>query len=149
MLKTVDQVLKDLIETLEDGKKGFQEAAERLDDGRADIANRLRGFADQRQRFSAQLRRLAGERGIQIDEGGSLAGAVHRGWIAVKDAMAGDAHAVLSAAESGEDHAVAEFESALDEGDLPSDIREVVAGQAAAVKETHDAVRNMRDREGA
>lgn len=149
MLKTVDQVLNDLIETLEDGRKGFQEAAERLDDSRADIANRLRQFADQRQQFSAQLRRLAGDRGIQIDEGGSLAGAVHRGWIAVKNAMAGDAHAVLSAAETGEDHAVSEFESALDEENLPPDVREVLAAQAAVVKETHDAVRGMRDREGA
>ncbi len=147
MLKTVNQVLEDLVETLEDGKKGFRQAADQLDEERPDVAGRLRQFADEREQFSAELREIASSEGMDIVEEGSVAGSVHRGWIALKDALAAnDTHAVLAAAETGEDHAVAEFEAALEE-ELPSQIREIIARQAMAVKEAHDAVRALRDRE--
>lgn len=147
MLKTANQVLDDLIETLEDGKKGFRQAAEHLEEERADIARQLREYADQRERFSTELREIASSEGIEVTEDGSIAGTVHRGWISLRDALsANDAHAVLAAAETGEDHAVSEYEDALEE-ELPSRVREIVARQAAAVRDVHDAVRGMRDRE--
>lgn len=147
MLKTANQVLDDLIETLEDGKKGFRQAAEHLEEERADIARQLREYADQRERFSTELREIASSEGIEVTEDGSIAGTVHRGWISLRDALsANDAYAVLAAAETGEDHAVSEYEDALEE-ELPSRVREIVARQAAAVRDVHDAVRGMRDRE--
>lgn len=145
MLKTVNQVLEDLIETVEDGKKGFREAADHLDEERPDIARRMREFADERERFSAELREIAAAEGLEIVEDGSIAGAVHRGWISIKDALSSnDTHAVLAAAETGEDHAVEEFEAALGE-ELPAGVREIVARQAAAVRDAHDAVKALRD----
>lgn len=141
-------VLEDLIETLEDGKKGFEKAAERLEkDGRTDIAGRMREFSQERARFSQELRDLAAREGVEIKEDGSMAGAFHRGWITLTDALTGDdPSAVLSAAESGEDHAVAEFEKALTSAELGEAANAVVARQAAEVKAAHDEVRTFRDR---
>jgi uncharacterized protein (TIGR02284 family) len=56
-----------------------------------------------------------------------------------------DAHPVLAAAESGEDHAVSEYEDAL-AMDLPSQVRELVARQAVEVRAAHDVVKAMRDK---
>lgn len=146
----VGRVLEDLIETLEDGKKGFTESATKLAEaGRDDLALRMREFADQRSTFSAELRTLAGNLGISIDESGSAAGALHRGWMSLKEALSSDeAAAVLGAAESGEDHAKREFTKALDE-DLPAEARTLIARQASAVAAVHDEVRKLRDEEKA
>ena len=139
-------VLEDLIETLEDGHKGFGEAAEKLQaDGHSSLAQKMMEFSAQRRRFSDELRSMARSIGHEIAENGSATGALHRGWIAVKDALTGDdPHAVLAAAETGEDHAVSEYEDALGKG-LPAEIQDLVAKQAAEVRAAHDAVKAMRD----
>jgi uncharacterized protein (TIGR02284 family) len=142
----VGAVLEDLIQTLEDGRKGFSEAAEKLQaNGRSDLARRMTEFSAERGQFSSELRMAAKGMGFEITEDGSGVGALHRGWIALKDALTGDdAHPVLAAAESGEDHAVKEYEEAL-ASDLPPQIHDVVAKQAMKVQAAHDAVRAMRD----
>ncbi len=139
-------VLEDLIETLEDGYKGFGAAAEKLQaNGHPDLARTMNEYSAQRRRFSDELRSAARSIGHDIEENGSATGALHRGWIAVKDALTGDdAHAILAAAETGEDHAVSEYEDALDQS-LPPEVRDVVAKQAVEVKAAHDAVKAMRD----
>ncbi|HVR32345.1 MAG TPA: PA2169 family four-helix-bundle protein [Acidimicrobiia bacterium] len=139
-------VLEDLIETLEDGRKGFEQAAERIaDSDEPALAIDLREYSQQRAEFSVELRNLAGRHGFEIDEEGSMAGALHRGWLSLKDALSGDdPRAVLAAAESGEDHAVSEFEDALAE-DLPADVRSVIERQAREVRSVHDKVKALRD----
>ena len=143
---TTAAVLEDLIETLEDGRKGFEQAADRIEEGDDPaIAIDLRRFAQQRAEFSVELRELAGRHGFEIEEEGSVAGALHRGWLSLKDAVTGDdPKAVLGAAEEGEDHAVSEFEDALGK-DLPADVRSVVERQAEAVRAAHDRVKALRD----
>lgn len=141
-----ERVTKDLIETLEDGKVGFNRAAERLaEDNRADLASRFREFSSQRDEFAQELRSMAASYGDDVKESGSAAGALHRGWMAVKDAVSGsDPDGVLDAAEQGEDHAVSEYRKALDE-DLSPDLRSAVERQYGTVKQTHDEVRSLRD----
>lgn len=140
-------ILEDLVETLEDGREGFQKAAERLgDDGFPDLAQRMIQFSDQRARLSAELREIGLTEGIELEGQGTVTGAMHRGWISLKDALTGDSpHAVLAAAETGEDHAVTEFEKALQDQDLPVDWRPVITAQADAVRSAHDEVRALRD----
>lgn len=140
-------VLEDLVETLEDGRAGFQKAGELLSEtGNNDLADQMRRFASQRAQFAAELRDLAGSKGWDIDEEGSAGAALHRAWMTLADMATGeDAHAVLAVAEQGEDHAVAEFEEALGRDDLPAEVRSVVARQSQEVKAAHDKVRALRD----
>jgi uncharacterized protein (TIGR02284 family) len=144
-MSTDEKVTKDLIQTLEDGTKGFASAAEKLEsDDRADIAGRFRSFSTERAKFADELRSMAASYGDQIEESGSVAAAVHRGWMAVKDKLAGsDPDGVLDAAEQGEDHAVAEFRKALDE-DLSPELRVVVQRQYTSVQATHDEVKTLQ-----
>lgn len=143
---TTAAVLEDLIQTLEDGRKGFEQAADHLE-GKADeaITDRMRTFAEQRADFSSELRSLATIQGFDIDETGSITGTMHRGWIGLKGALTGDDPAgVLGAAEAGEDHAVAEYEDALTK-DMPPEVKSVIERQAIEVRRAHDQVRNLRD----
>ncbi len=146
MMSTDERVTKNLIETLEDGKEGFAKAAERLvDTDRADLCNQFRELSVQRDTMAQELRGLAAAYGDSIGESGSLAGAAHRGWMAVKDVFSGSqADGVLDAAEQGEDHAVAEFERAL-ELELSEGLRAVVQRQYGEVTAAHDWVRELRN----
>lgn len=131
----------DLLETLRDGQFGFEEAADKLDS--PVLRNEFRGFAAQRARMAEQLLEAAGRFGV-TDEGGTAAGALHRGWMALKDAVTAGDHAIVEAAVTGEDHAVSEYEEALEEN-LPSDLDAVVRAQYVEIKRTRDLVASLAD----
>ena len=140
----VVDTLEHLARTAEDGAKGFATAADHVDD--AGIAAVFRELGAERQRFAEELRAFVAARYHEhVADTGSLKGAVHRGWIALKDAVTGsDAHAVVAAAEEGEDHALEQFNEAIAKP-LPNDIAAVVRRQRDAVKTAHDRVRNLQD----
>lgn len=140
-------VIESLLETVEDGKIGFAEAADKLDgDGNPTLAAEMRELSQERLRMANELRALATTEGVTLGNGeGTVAGAVHRGWMSVRDAVTGDdPHAVLAAAEQGEDHAVAQYERAL-QSDVPTVIRAVIERQYGEVRAAHDRVRDLRD----
>lgn len=145
-MSTDRRVTKDLIQTLEDGKDGFARAADKLaETDRPDLSTKMRAFSDQRSRFSAELEQMAANYGDDVDEDGSVAGAIHRGWMAVKDAISGsDPEGVLDAAEQGEDHAVAEYRDALTK-DISPNLRVVLERQFVEIKQAHDDVRALRN----
>lgn len=139
-------VTKDLIQTLEDGKDGFAKGADKLEgDDSATIATTFRELSAQRASFAAELQELARGYGDEIEESGSMAAALHRGWMTLKDVVSGsDPKGVLDVAEQGEDHAVEEYEKAL-EADISVGLRTVVERQLVEVRAAHDRVRALRD----
>ena len=135
---------KELVETLKDGERGFADAAEKLRDGEhPEWATVLQRFSEQRAGFWREIVDLGHQYGDDVDESGSVAAAVHRGWLSLKDAVTGDdAGAVLKAAETGEDHAVSEYDKAL-ELDLSAGFREVVTRQRGEVVAARDEVKAL------
>jgi uncharacterized protein (TIGR02284 family) len=140
-----NQVAKELVETLKDGERGFASAAETLRDGdRPEWATTLQGFSQQRADFHREIVDLGHDYGEDVDESGTLAAAAHRGWISLKDALTGDdPTGVLKAAVTGEDHAVSEYEKALQQ-DLSAGFRDVVSRQHAAVVAARDEVKALQ-----
>ncbi len=140
------EVIRNLIKTLEDGKAGFTRAAERLaEDGRPDMGRLFTDFADERATFAQDLRSLAAGYGDEAPDSGTMAGALHRGWMSVKDALSGsDPAAVLDAAEQGEDHAVSEYKDALS-ADISQGLRVLLERQYPEIRKAHDTVRSLRD----
>ena len=139
------KVAKEIVETLKDGEKGFAAAADKLRDGdRPEWATTLQRLSEQRAGFRRDIVALGHEYGDDVDESGTAAAAVHRGWIALKDALTGDdAGGVLGAASTGEDHAVSEYEKALEQ-DLSAGFREVVSRQHQAVVAARDEVKALQ-----
>ena len=137
-------VLNQLLETARDGEKGFNDAAESTDN--PDLRATLQGFAAQRAAFVTELTQLIRSVGGDPHDTGHIAGAVHRGWMNVKEAFSKrEDKAILEECERGEDYAKKSFTEALDEP-LPENIRTVVQRMASEVKMAHDRVRGLRDR---
>jgi uncharacterized protein (TIGR02284 family) len=140
-----EKVARDLVETLRDGERGFSAAAEKLrDDDHPQWASAMQRMAEQRAGFRRDIVAMGHAYGDDVDESGSAAAALHRGWLSLKDALTGDdAGSVLGAAVTGEDHAVSEYEKAL-EKDLSGGFREVVERQHAAVVAARDEVKALQ-----
>lgn len=140
-----EKVAKDLVETLKDGERGFAAAAEKVrDSDRTQWATTLERLSQQRASFRAEIVSMGHTYGDDVDESGSAGAALHRGWMSLKDALTGDdAGSVLGAAVTGEDHAVAEYDKAL-EKDLSSGFRQVVSRQHAAVVTARDEVKALQ-----
>lgn len=146
-MSTDADVTQQLIKTLTNGEEGFTKAAEKLSDhDRQDLAERFRTFAAQRAQFARELQALGGAYGDDLDKRGTAPGALHRGWMAVRDLLSGsDVAGVLDAAEQGEDHAVEEYEDALQHDELSGELRAIIQRQGIAVRAAHDEVRSLRD----
>ena len=137
-------MLDELIQTLKDGQKGFNEAAQSVKDSQ--LKSLFNEYSQQRSRFAAALQNQVRNLGKSEPESESSAiGALHRGWINLKSTLSGgDDHAILAECERGEDSAVEAYQKALDD-DLAPDVYELVARQFTDVKAAHDRIRNLRD----
>ena len=138
-------ILNSLIETCKDGERGFKTAAEGLTS--SDLKAKFLQYSRQRAQMSAELQAEVRTLGGDPERSGSMSGSLHRGWLDIKSAITGkDDHAIVAEAERGEDVAKSAYESALKEA-LPTSAQTLVAQQAAKVREAHDDVRDIRDRE--
>ena len=113
-MSTDAKVTKDLVQTCKDGEEGFAKAAAKLaESGRTDLAGQFREFSEQRSQFVSELEGLATNYGDDAEKSSSVAAAIHRGWMTVKDKISGsDVDGVLDVAEQGEDHAKSEYAKA-------------------------------------
>jgi uncharacterized protein (TIGR02284 family) len=143
MSTNIVSVLNDLIETSKDGEKGFRKAAE---DTKNTTLKQL--FADRAEdcaRGATELQGIVQRLGGKPETGGSVSGALHRGWVDVKAAVSHRTdHAILAECERGEDVAKKNYRDALDK-ELPADVRAAVERQYQGVIENHDRIRDLRD----
>ena len=143
MADNVASVLNDLVETSKDGEKGFNTAAD--DTKNPDLKTTFRRHAQECARSAADLQQLVSRLGSKPEAHGSVAGAVHRGWVNLKSAVTPRTDlAILEECERGEDVAKARYGKALESG-LPPDIRQVVERQYAGVMRNHGEIRDLRD----
>jgi uncharacterized protein (TIGR02284 family) len=139
----VISTLNGLIETCKDGQNGFKEAAEGVE--RSDLKSLFYEFSQQRSQFAGELQSLVQSLGGDPENSGSVAAAIHRGWINIKSAVTGkDEGAILNECERGEDSAKNTYKKALEEA-LPANIMETVQTQYVAVQAAHDRVKALRD----
>lgn len=143
----VVSVLNDLIETCEDGVHGFRTAADAVQNPAAKtlFASRLPKIELGERELKAEVRRLGGD----PDKRGTVAGAMHRGWINLKAAVTGkNEEAIVAECVRGEEHAVHVYEDALQK-DLPSETRTIVERQYRGVVENLERVRALSRDSGA
>ena len=143
--KDAISILNNLIETCKDGEHGFKTAAEGLTSPelRVQFLQYSRERSQMVSNLQAEVRRLGGD----PEKAGSIAGAMHRGWLDIKSVVTGkDDHAIVAEAERGEDAAKAAYEGAL-QATLPATAQLLVQQQAVKVRQAHDDVRALRDRE--
>jgi uncharacterized protein (TIGR02284 family) len=141
----VIEVLNDLIESSKDGEYGFRASAEHLRNTTTQQLFLRR--AEECRHAALELQALVTELGGTAEDTGTAAGAVHRGWVAVKATLSGYTDlSILEDVERGEDIAVRRYREAL-ENDLPPRVRAIIEGQHQGAKRNHDQMRSLREQE--
>jgi uncharacterized protein (TIGR02284 family) len=136
------KVLNQLIQTSEDGKKGFADAAGEVT--KPELKTMFQSRSSDCNSAVIELQALVQSLGGTPENSGTIAGAAHRGWAKVK-ATIGDANiGMLEEVESAEDKAKAIYTNAL-KGALPAQVRELVQRQYDGAVRNHDMIRDVRN----
>jgi len=129
--------------------RGFRYAANHVRD--ATVKSLFLEIASQRDEFAGEILPHAQRLGGAMELDGSVAGALHRGWMTIKDTMGvHDDAAIIREAERGERAALAAYEDALN-GMLPPTARDVIERQWACQPQPRAcprAARRVSDRMG-
>jgi uncharacterized protein (TIGR02284 family) len=135
-----------VLETLEDGAVGFEEAAGIVDDmDRPELAADLRSLAMQRAKYHSELKALMLDVGLEVSDHGSASGLIHRGWMGLKGIIAGDDPlGVLGVVEQGEEHAVAVYQRAC-QSQLPPRVLHVLEQQFGEIRIARARVTGFRE----
>jgi uncharacterized protein (TIGR02284 family) len=139
----VVDVLNDLLENSRDGQYGFRACAEEVDS--AQLKDVLHSRSSQCASAASELAGLIRQFGGKPNDGGTVSGAMHRGWVHVKGSVGADSPlSMLEECERGEDAAVARYRKALKEN-LPASVRAIVQRQADGAQHNHDQIKALRD----
>ena len=124
----ITDAINDLITVNYDGERGYKESAEDVNDAR--LKSWFREYAQQRYDFGHELKGELSQLGATPDKGTSLAADVHRMWIDLKAAVAGnDEAAVLDEVIRGERNAIERYDKVLEHNALPASARTVISRQ--------------------
>ena len=139
--------LNDLVENCKDGEFGFRSTADHTKT--QSLQQLLQARADECQSAAKELQTLILQLGGKPADSGTIAGALHRGWVATKGTLAGYSDLnMLEEAERGEDTALARYRAALKE-ELPAEVRAILQRQYEGASRNHVQVRSLRDQERA
>lgn len=139
MLRDKDiSTLNSLITTTIDSANGFERAAEDSDSGR--FTDFFREFGQERRAVVVRLQDQVRAFGGEPNDDGSLTADLHRRWLDLRAAIAGDGgdKAVIEEVERGEDHIKSKYEAALEEDDLAPETLAVIREAYQSVRAGHD-----------
>jgi uncharacterized protein (TIGR02284 family) len=142
-LEHVEESLRTVIETLNDGHKGFSESGKHIQD--TSIKTFFLEESKVRTQFATELQDQLYHLGVKkVDEDGTPAGALHRAWAGMKATLGGGDHTLLVTAEQGEDEAKEAYQRALG-AHLPAAVDALLRKQQQHIIQAHNKVRAWRD----
>ena len=133
-------IVKDIVEVLHDGQKGFAELGKHLQD--PGIKTFFMQESLTRSKFAGELESAAG---LENDTGGTASGAMHRFWGDLKGKMGGSDHTLLETAEQGEDVVKKAYQEALQKPEVSGNIRQILERQQTHIRQSHNQVKAYRD----
>ncbi len=140
------EVLNDLIEINNDRIVGYEKAAGETAAGDADLRALFFDLAEESSNYVAALTKHVTNAGEDPAEGTTARGKVYRVWMDLKAAVTGQSRrAILASCEFGEDAAQRAYDTALENEDLPGEIRLLITDQKAKLRKSHDKIKRMRD----
>ena len=140
------EVLNDLILINNDRIEGYERGRKELKDGDADLKSLFLNMIGESQKYKMALATEVSALGEDIETGTTNSGKIYRVWMDVKAMFTGnDRQTVLNNCEFGEDAAQNAYKMALEEEDLPSNIRELISDQKASLRTSHDEIKRLRD----
>lgn len=134
-------VMNHLIALCKDEEMALRYAADHVKDPA--IKALIAEVAAERAQFATDLLAHALRLGGAAAADGTTRGALHRAWLAIKDAVIGSSdEAMIAEAEHDEDVALATYENTLNDMLLPT-ARDLIERQRTEIRAAHDRVRTL------
>lgn len=142
--------LNNIHDLLEDSRKGYHEAAQRVEDPA--IRALLNDLAASRRALITDVSSLRAETGPTVAprEGGTLKGDLHRAWMRVRDALSSGENAdMLNECENGEKFLLMRYDEVLEKDGAPETFaltqrqRAVVEGNLQPIMELRKATQRV------
>ncbi|TDG36554.1 PA2169 family four-helix-bundle protein [Pedobacter changchengzhani] len=137
--------LKGLISIVNDGKEGYESAAETTDS--LELKGIFLKYAAERKIYELELKAHLATHGAESDnsEGGIL-GAIHRTWIDIKEALSSKEDvAILGAIETGEKAAIEKYDALLNHPSTHADHLELLTKQRTGIQDALTAITLLKN----
>ncbi len=139
----IASILSELTEFINDGIAGYDRAAR--ESANPEFQNYYRDLADQRRKFADELNMQITRFGGIPERDTTIKGKFYRQWMDLKAAFAGsDERAILDSNIYGEEWAQKAFNDALDNYELPDDLRTLIERQRQLSLETYSRQQQMK-----
>ncbi|MFW6125263.1 MAG: ferritin-like domain-containing protein, partial [Pirellulales bacterium] len=137
--------LNDLISACHDAESGFRTLAENAPTKETKAL--FQHYAEQHHRFAAGLQEEVRHLGGESSEGGTVRGAMHRGWVNVKSAVAGPDEAyLLSDCRRDEAVLLEKYQEALTKP-LSTQALQLVGRQCAEIQRAYERIGKLEKAE--
>lgn len=140
-------VLNDLLHITNDRKEGFEKVEGKVWEMYPDVKDEYDHMISQSKIMKNELINLITEKQGIPDDSTSMAGAVHRTWIDIKNSftMGNLIESTLENVVFGEKAAIEAYQNALDTGDLSPKSAEVVAEQLRSLKDSYRQFKKIEE----
>lgn len=137
----LDQLNK-LLTRSRDAEKGYSEAAENVKD--TELKSLFTAQSQQRAGFAQELDREIRAIGGDPDNGTSLVADLHRAWINIKSAFSSDDDkAVVQECSRGDQEALDNYNTVLQETDLLASTRQLLLNQKEKIETAHATMNRL------
>lgn len=140
----VGEKLNNILEKTYDAEKGFQKAAENVEN--ASLKKYFSVKANERLNFGQELKTEIRAFNQDVDKGGSLTGTAHRAWMDIKAMFSlDDEESMLEEAIRGEKAAIEEYDDVMSETSLPASTKAVLEAQKNKIQIGLHNIKSLED----
>jgi uncharacterized protein (TIGR02284 family) len=137
-------VLNSLIETTIDSVDGYRRSAQEATNSR--FSSGFLERANEREQIVSRLRERVRALGGNPEDDGSVLAAAHRAFLSLRDKVTGaDDEAVIAEVDHGESYLNGKWETALKDGELSPETRNLVQQCYDSVREGRDTFRRLHE----
>ena len=134
--------LNHLIAIANDGKYGYENAAEDVSD--VTLKQMFRQYSLERAGYAEDLKKEVRKLGGSPDNGGGPLGALHRTWMDIKSTLtSGDREAILQTCITGEEAAVKAYTEAVNDEEITGNTRQLVSRQLSGIQFALNSIRSL------
>jgi uncharacterized protein (TIGR02284 family) len=142
--ENIVDTLQELTEFVNDRIEGYERAVK--ESTNPEYQAYYRKLASQSTDFSNELNTFIRSYGGDMERDTTLKGKFYRQWMDIKSTFTGrDEEAIIGSNIYGEEWAIKAYKDALDNGNLPPEIRQVVERQYQSSLETYNQLKSMKD----
>lgn len=136
--------LNSLLTTLYDGEKGYQEAADNVNN--ETLKSRFTTLSKQRYDFGHEIKEIMTRFGVKPDKGTSTIADIHRFWMSLRTAISNqDEEVILNECVRGESSAVETYEDILSDLNLHGEIKQILENQLVKIRQAKKEMNELKE----